>query len=269
MPVRPMCLLSSLSRRRFNLPILWKALVRRTRRTSCVLATLSSSRHRRLSTDESSGKPTAPRKGTLLVKDIVPGVSGSLIDNLVAVGSTLFFTATDGSHGLELWKSNGSADGTVMVKDIWPGTASASPSQLTAVGDRLFFTAADGVNGFELWTSDGSDRRHAASQGYRTGSGQLLTHVSHGVQRQVAAERLFDRLWPRAVDLGWDSRWNLLAAGRTGQCRDRRHGTLPWWDRKPSLWLQLPESATELFKTNGTPERHSTGQRHQSSGTGQ
>jgi ELWxxDGT repeat protein len=72
------------------------------------------------------------------------------------VGSTLFFTASDGVNGNELWKSDGTAAGTVLVKDIFPGLSGPSPSSLTAVGNTLFFTANDGVNGNELWKSDGT-----------------------------------------------------------------------------------------------------------------
>ena len=69
----------------------------------------------------------------------------------------MFFTATDGTHGQELWKSNGSRTGTVLVKDIRPCPGQyRGPSELTRVGSRLFFAGNDGVHGQELWKSDGT-----------------------------------------------------------------------------------------------------------------
>ena len=43
--------------------------------------------------------------------------------NLTNVNGTLFFAADDGTHGNELWKSDGTAAGTVLVKDINTGSA--------------------------------------------------------------------------------------------------------------------------------------------------
>src|SRR5215218_9505887 len=59
---------------------------------------------------------------------------------LVDVGGTVFFTASDGIHGEELWRSDGTRTGTVRVKDINPGVDGSGPSSLTAVGGTLFFT---------------------------------------------------------------------------------------------------------------------------------
>src|SRR4029079_5473275 len=86
--------------------------------------------------------------GTALVADIYPGGGGfaphsSSPRNLTAVGNTLFFSATDGSTGVELWKSDGTAAGTAQVKDIRLGANGSDPARLTAVSNTLYFTATD------------------------------------------------------------------------------------------------------------------------------
>ncbi len=43
------------------------------------------------------------------------------------------------AHGVELWKSDGTAAGTVMVKDIAPLATSSSPGDLTNVNGTLYF----------------------------------------------------------------------------------------------------------------------------------
>jgi ELWxxDGT repeat protein len=99
--------------------------------------------------------------GTVLVRDILPGSAGS--DDLnryqlsrTNVNGTLFFSANDGVHGWELWKSDGTTAGTVLVKDIRLGSSSAAPGFFTNVNGTLFFSANDGVHGWELWKSDGT-----------------------------------------------------------------------------------------------------------------
>ena len=95
--------------------------------------------------------------GTVLVRDINAGSdTGYSPTSLTAMGGKVFFTADDGTHGQELWKSDGTKGGTVLVKDVNPGSDYGYPTSLTAVGGRLFFTANDGTHGQELWKSNGT-----------------------------------------------------------------------------------------------------------------
>lgn len=93
-----------------------------------------------------------------ILKDLnLAGATGNdEITDRAVIGSTLFFTANDGSHGPELWKSDGTPAGTSLVKDIFAGTTGSNPRNLTIVGNKLFFIASDGVSGSELWISDGT-----------------------------------------------------------------------------------------------------------------
>jgi ELWxxDGT repeat protein len=93
----------------------------------------------------------------VMVKDINPATVGSEPHHLTLVGSTLFFAADDGTHGEELWKSDGSEAGTVMVKDINLGSGNSTPRYFTVMASTLFFRANDGTHGRELWKSDGSE----------------------------------------------------------------------------------------------------------------
>jgi ELWxxDGT repeat protein len=74
----------------------------------------------------------------------------------------LFFAATDGKNGRELWCSDGAPGSARMVKDINP-KGDSDPRDFIlydaggATGMRLYFSADDGVHGRELWTSNGTE----------------------------------------------------------------------------------------------------------------
>jgi len=72
-----------------------------------------------------------------------------------AAGPGLFFAASDGVSGVELWKTDGTDAGTVCVKNINPGSGSG-PLGLTVFNGALYFLASDGASGAELWKSDGT-----------------------------------------------------------------------------------------------------------------
>ena len=103
-----------------------------------------------------------------MVADInttAPGAS-SYPSYLTAAGNRVFFNADDGTHGDELWTSDGTT--THMVKDINTHSqmrAAGSAGKMVDVGGTLFFVASDGTDngttqhGQELWkaATDGSD----------------------------------------------------------------------------------------------------------------
>ena len=109
--------------------------------------------------------------GTALVKDINPGTTNgyygvyprsSSPSSLTNVNGTLFFAASDGAKGRELWKSDGTTAGTVVVKDLFPGSQqyypyeeySSGPTALMNRNGVLHFMARDAA-GVRFWESNG------------------------------------------------------------------------------------------------------------------
>jgi ELWxxDGT repeat protein len=89
------------------------------------------------------------------VADINPGMSDSISlyspSNMAVYSGRLFFQATEGVLGFELW----SYDGTTVpqiISDIYAGTGSANPDYFYLFNNRLIFKADDGAYGKELWT---------------------------------------------------------------------------------------------------------------------
>lgn len=105
--------------------------------------------------------------GTELVKDINTG-SGSSLSNsadITALGNgKALFSANDGTHGYELWVTDGTAAGTSLVKDLSPYSgyevpyigSNSFPHSITALGNgKALFSAYDG--GYVgLWVTDGT-----------------------------------------------------------------------------------------------------------------
>ncbi|ATB26686.1 HYR domain-containing protein [Melittangium boletus DSM 14713] len=74
--------------------------------------------------------------------------------SLTAAGTTLLFSADDGTTGRELWRLT--PVGPALLADISPGNASAEPSQLFYSRGLTWFSATNGQQGLELWRTDGT-----------------------------------------------------------------------------------------------------------------
>jgi LPXTG-motif cell wall-anchored protein len=91
-----------------------------------------------------------------MVKNINPS-DDSNPNDLTVLGSTLYFEASNGTDGYELWKSDGTEAGTVMVKDINTDPNSGNIRAIVRHGNLLYFQAQDSVNGEEMYLSDGTE----------------------------------------------------------------------------------------------------------------
>ena len=90
-----------------------------------------------------------------MVKDIRNGSASSYPSALMGMNHALYFSATDGVNGAELWRSDGTSVGTFILKNIHP-SGSSSPQYLVEMNGIIYFSADDGSNGRELWRTDGT-----------------------------------------------------------------------------------------------------------------
>lgn len=147
-------------------------------------------------------KSDGTETGTVLVRNINEGNVGdtstaasSNPGSLTNVEGTLFFTADDGEHGTELWKSDGTESGTVLVKDIFSGTYpyysggtlvgdypnASNPDLFTELDGTLYFVAHDEEHGAELWRSDGTEAGTVLVKDIQEGEEGAFTNQSMAV----------------------------------------------------------------------------------------
>lgn len=190
----------------------------------------------------------------VLLADVNKITFSSSVSNLVEVGGVLYFAADDGTHGTELWRSDGTDSGTVMVKDIVAGPGEGSgPSSLTNVGGTLFFTAEDADHGREVWSSDGTSQGTVLVADIMPGEGNgsepsWLTNVGGTLMFTADDGR-------NGVEL-WSS--NGTAAG-TVMAADIRSGSTGSYPQNlvavgASLYFTANDgvSGDELWSSNGT-----------------
>jgi ELWxxDGT repeat protein len=107
--------------------------------------------------------------GTVLVKDINPGPFYSIDawgSAFTAFAGDLLFFAEDGTHGFEVWRSDGTTAGTALVADLEPGAEGSSGEpqgggvsrvqQGIVLAGEWLFLARTTAEGWALWKTDGT-----------------------------------------------------------------------------------------------------------------
>jgi CSLREA domain-containing protein len=85
--------------------------------------------------------------------DLAPAAAGSNPTGMTVFNNALYFSATDGFSGQELWRYDGA--GGSLIKDIAAGSNGSAPSLFTLFDGSMFFIANDGT-GVGLWRTDGT-----------------------------------------------------------------------------------------------------------------
>ncbi len=92
--------------------------------------------------------------------DLRPMADSSGPGPLVSFKDRLYFAADDGTHGLELWRTDGAPDdshtGTELVCDLFSGAGNSFPRTFSVLGDWLYFTADAGIARYRLYRTNGS-----------------------------------------------------------------------------------------------------------------
>jgi ELWxxDGT repeat protein len=102
--------------------------------------------------------------GTQMLKDINLGSGDGIAFynlnnnlNFVAEDSILYFTANDGVHGFELWRTNGTEVGTMLVIDLHSGASSSEINSMYGFNGKVYFSAKEDDDGFKIFSSDGTE----------------------------------------------------------------------------------------------------------------
>ncbi|MEO8361040.1 MAG: ELWxxDGT repeat protein [Vicinamibacteria bacterium] len=129
-------------------------------------------------------KSDGTASGTVLLKDVDPtplvyppdGNGRSNPSGLTTLGSVVMFVANDGSHGYELWRTDGTTAGTTLVLDLSPGSDSGAYTDgpIRLVGDRVAFLGRTSASGLD------SMYRGALSDGTAAGTYVTGNYLTQG-----------------------------------------------------------------------------------------
>jgi ELWxxDGT repeat protein len=90
----------------------------------------------------------------VMIAEIYAGSNSSNIDEVVAMNGKIYFDATDGVYGEELWMFDTMTNAATRLTDIYTGATSSSITNITVYNNKLYFGAFSPTNGQELFSYD-------------------------------------------------------------------------------------------------------------------
>ena len=178
--------------------------------------------------------------------------------SFAALEDVALFRASDGIHGIELWKSDGTQAGTRLVADLCPGICSSDPGGLTVANGSVFFLArslkAYGLAGDELWKTDGTPagtvRVKELFPGRAFGHGEILGEIDGLLILGVARA---DNRWELWRSDGTPEGTFLLTEIHT-RSSDDPFVPLTRFGGKLYLAVESFDYGREIWTTDGTAE---------------
>ncbi|MEO0653208.1 MAG: hypothetical protein AAFZ65_21200, partial [Planctomycetota bacterium] len=96
-------------------------------------------------------------EGTTSLGDLVPGLSGSSVNEGVALdGSRYLFIPNASLLGREVFITDGTPEGTEVLVDLVPGAGGSDPAHLVLHNGEVYFYATAAGSQSQLWKTDGT-----------------------------------------------------------------------------------------------------------------